>query len=192
MSRGTGATDSSFLTDGTSLISSAIANELGFRMKVENKRVVLIDYTLRDDAGEVIDTNQGEAPLPYLHGFGNLIPGLEEVLCGREAGEHLSVTIAPEDGYGHRNEDLRMQFPKEQFESEHELQVGMQFEAETEDGVETVQITEIDGDLITIDANHPLAGVTLNFDVSIREVRDATEEELAHGHVHGPDCNHEE
>jgi FKBP-type peptidyl-prolyl cis-trans isomerase SlyD len=159
-------------------------------MHVAKNAVVLIDYTLTDDLGNVIDTSAGRTPLAYLHGAGNIISGLEDALEGRLAGDELSVSIPPEQGYGVWNEELVQDVPRDQFEGGGRLEVGMQFQAQNQHGIQVVTVTQIDNDTVTVDANHPLAGQTLNFDVTICEIRAASAEELTHGHVHGPGGHH--
>lgn len=155
-------------------------------MQIAQQKVVTIDYTLTDDEGAIIDKSEGGS-FAYLHGAGNIIPGLEQALEGKQAGDSLQVQVAPDEGYGQRNDELAQTVPKEMF-GDQEPQTGQQFYAETPDG-QTIMVTVVaaDGDQVTIDANHPLAGVNLNFDVQVLEVRDASAEELEHGHVHGPE-----
>lgn len=154
-------------------------------MQIAKQKVVTIDYTLTDDQGNVIDKSEG-GQFAYLHGAQNIIPGLEQALEGKSAGDAVQVKVSPEEGYGQRDDALQQQVPREMF-GEHDPQVGMQFHAQTPDGqMITVTVVGAEGDQVTVDANHPLAGVNLNFDVEILEVRDATEEEVSHGHVHGP------
>lgn len=155
-------------------------------MQVAESKVVSIDYTLTDDEGKVIDSSQDGDPLCYLHGSNTLIPGLEQALVGKSVNDHLNVTVAPEDGYGQRRDDLRQVVARDRF-GDVELEVGMRFRVPTENGGQgVVAVAEINGDLITVDGNHDLAGMTLHFDVTIREIRDATAEEIEHGHAHGP------
>ena len=156
-------------------------------MQVAKNSVVAIDYTLKDDDGEVLDTSEGREPLSYLHGSGGIIPGLERELEGKKAGDETQISIDPADAYGERNEALRQEVPRDQFEEEDDLEVGMQFRVDTNDGPMMITIVNVAEDKITIDGNHPLAGMALHFDVAVRDVREATEEELAHGHAHGPD-----
>ncbi|ASK35551.1 FKBP-type peptidyl-prolyl cis-trans isomerase [Alloalcanivorax mobilis] len=158
-------------------------------MQIADNKVVAFHYTLTNAAGETIDSShQREEPLTYLHGHGNIVPGLESALAGQEAGAKLEVTVAPEEGYGERHEGLIQQVPTSAFEgADDNLQPGMQFQAQTEAGPRIFTITAVEGDQVTVDGNHPLAGETLNFNVEITEVRDATDEEQEHGHVHGPD-----
>lgn len=156
-------------------------------MQISTGKVVFIDYTLTDDDQEIIDSSRGGEPLGYLHGVGQLVPGLEAALEGRTAGESFQVVVSPEDGYGQPDPALVAVIPADQIEGVDEIEEGMQLHTETEDGEQTVIVTKIEGNEVTIDANHPLAGLTLHFDVTVREVRDATPEELDHGHAHGPD-----
>ena len=157
-------------------------------MQIADNKVVAFHYTLTNQAGNTLDSShQREEPLTYLHGYGNIIPGLEKALIGKQTGDKLDVTVAPEDGYGERNDGLIQQVPISAFEgSEGNLQPGMQFQAQTEAGPRVFTITAVEGDDITVDGNHPLAGETLSFSVEITDVRDATDEEQQHGHVHGP------
>jgi FKBP-type peptidyl-prolyl cis-trans isomerase SlyD len=159
-------------------------------MQVAKNKVVSIDYTLKNDAGEVIDSSEGHEPLLYLHGAQNIVPGLEIALEGKAAGDRIQVSIAPAEAYGERNEALQQAVPREAFQGVEDLEVGMQFRAESDAGQQIVTITAIEGDEVTVDGNHPLAGETLNFDVTVVEVRDASAEELEHGHVHGPGGHH--
>lgn len=156
-------------------------------MQITNNTVVTIDYTLTNDAGDVIDSSNGGEPMAYLHGARNIIPGLEAALEGKSAGDVVKVHVEPDDAYGQHHEGLIQAIDRAMFEGVDTLEVGMEFHAQANDGsMQIVRIVSIDGDDVTIDANHPLAGVPLNFDVTVVEVRDATEEELSHGHVHGP------
>lgn len=158
-------------------------------MQIADNKVVAFHYTLTNEAGQTIDSShQREEPLTYLHGHGNIIPGLEKALVGKESGDKLTVTVSPEEGYGERQEGMVQEVPTSAFEgADDNLQAGMQFQAQTEAGPRIFTITAVEGDQVTVDGNHPLAGETLNFDVEITEVRDATEEEQQHGHVHGPE-----
>lgn len=159
-------------------------------MLIAQDKVVLIHYTLTNDAGETIDSSSGGDPLAYIHGQGNLIPGLEKALEGKQAGDKLNVKVRPAEGYGVRDDKLLQQVPKRQFGGAN-LQPGMQFHAQTSQGhARVVTVVRIQGDMVTVDGNHPLAGENLNFDVEVTEVRDATQEELEHGHVHGPGGHH--
>lgn len=154
-------------------------------MQVAKDKVVAINYTLRDDEGAILDTSPDGSPLEYLHGAGNIIPGLEKALEGKQTGEDLAVTVAPEDGYGQRDDNLQQQVPKNLFEGIERIEPGMRFQAQTPGGVQIVTVKEVEDDQVTVDANHPLAGQTLNFEVKVENVREATGEELEHGHVHG-------
>ena len=153
-------------------------------MQIAKDKVVAIDYTLKDDDGSVLDTSEGKEPLAYLHGSGNIIPGLEKALEGKGQGDEVNVQVPPEEAYGERRDDLQQVVPRSLFQGVDELQVGMQFQAQSEGGEQIVTIAAIDGDDITVDANHPMAGVPLNFEVKVVEVREATDEEKEHGHAH--------
>ena len=153
-------------------------------MQVARDTVVTIHYTLKNDAGEVLDSSAGGEPLAYIHGGGNIIVGLEEALEGKTAGDHIVVAIPAEKAYGAHDNGLVQQVPKRAFQTG-EVKAGMRFTAQTEQGPRQVVVTRVAGDMVTVDGNHPLAGQALNFDVQITEVRVASDEELAHGHVHG-------
>jgi FKBP-type peptidyl-prolyl cis-trans isomerase SlyD len=159
-------------------------------MTIKQDSVVTIHYTLKDDAGEVIDSSASGEPLAYLHGHGNLVPGLERELEGKSTGDRLSVTVAPADGYGDYDQQLVQKIPRRSLRGVSQVRVGMQLHAHTPEGARTVTVTQIAGDMVTIDANHPLAGKNLHFDIEVTDVRAPTEEELAHGHVHGAGGHH--
>lgn len=153
-------------------------------MKITKNSVVSIHYTLTNDAGEVLDSSSGRDPLKYLQGSGNIIIGLEEALEGKSKGHHEKVTIAPEKAYGVKDDALIQQVPRTHFDPKQPIEPGMQFRAQTEAGPVVVTVTKVDDQLVTLDANHPLAGVTLHFDVEVTDVAAASDEEIAHGHVH--------
>jgi FKBP-type peptidyl-prolyl cis-trans isomerase SlyD len=157
---------------------------------IEKNRVVSFTYTLRDEQGTVIDSSGSRGPLSYLHGKGNIIPGLERALAGREAGDKLDVTVAPEQGYGLRDERLVQIVAKAKFGEVAGLAPGMQVRATGPQGPRIVTVVSVDRDFVTVDGNHPLAGRTLNFSLEVAEVRKATHEEISHGHVHGPGGHH--
>ena len=159
-------------------------------MQVAKDKVISIDYTLTDAQGTELDSSHGRAPFAYIHGVGNIIPGLEAALEGKSMGDQVNAVIPPENAYGTRDENLVEQLPRTQFDTDQDIQIGMQFQAMSEAGPRVVTVVSVDADNITIDANHPLAGVTLHFDVTVKEIREATGEELSHGHVHGPDDDH--
>jgi FKBP-type peptidyl-prolyl cis-trans isomerase SlyD len=161
-------------------------------MVIEKNRVVTIDYKLRDAEGAVIDESEASEPLIYLHGNDNIIPGLEKHLLGKAAGDEVACVVPAQEGYGERDEALVFQVNKSEFGEGSSIEPGMQFEAQGEDGAQLVTVQSIEGDEVTIDANHPLAGEELHFTVKVVEVREATLEELEHGHVHGGcDCDGE-
>lgn len=155
-------------------------------MHIEKNRAVSLHYTLRDERGAVIDSSSGRGPLTYLHGKGNIIPGLEQALAGKAAGDKLDVTVAPEQGYGRRDERLVQIVPRNRFGEVAELKPGMQVRTSGPQGARLVTVVRVERDFVTVDGNHPLAGRTLNFSVEVAEVRKATHEEVSHGHVHGP------
>jgi len=159
-------------------------------MKIEKNSVVSIDYTLTDSKGVIIDTSEGRDPLTYLHGVGALIPGMETALEGKEKGEKFKVTVTPEEGYGQRDESLLRVIDKAELAEVPDLRVGTQLQADTEAGVKIFTVIKIEGEKVGIDGNHPLAGVTLNFDLDVKDVREATAEEIDHKHVHGAGGHH--
>lgn len=159
-------------------------------MQVAERAVVSIHYKLTNDAGEVLDSSEGGEPLVYLQGGGNIIPGLEKALIGKQKGDKLDVRVEPSQGYGERDDSMIQQVPRRSFQGVKDVKVGMRFQAQGPSGPTSVTITRIAGDMVTVDGNHPLAGEHLNFAVEIADVREASEEEIAHGHVHGAGGHH--
>ena len=155
-------------------------------MQITKHKVASIHYTLTDNDGKVLDSTVTSQPLTYIQGIGNLIPGMENGLEGKSKGDKINIKVSPENGYGVKDDSLTQKVPRSSFGTE-EVKVGMQFQT-NQGGVVTV--TKVGLSEITVDSNHPLAGVELNFDVEVIEIRSATEEELAHGHVHGPGGHH--
>jgi len=155
-------------------------------MEAETNKVVSIDYTLTNDEGKVLDSSEGRGPLAYLHGAANIIPGLEKELEGKTAGTEFDVKIPASEAYGERVPDLVQPLPRSQFPEGSDPQVGQQFQAQTPSGPRAVTVVKVEDETVTIDGNHPLAGQPLNFKGKVVEVREATSEELEHGHVHGP------
>lgn len=154
---------------------------------IKQNSVVTMDYLLKDAQGETLDSSEGQEPLTYLHGAGNIIVGLEEQLLGKAVGDKVTAVVSAEKGYGQPVDALVQTVPKEAFGAEvDKVSVGMRFQAETEQGPVPVVVTAMDDTTVTVDGNHPLAGKELHFDVTIAEVRDASAEEIEHGHVHGP------
>ena len=154
---------------------------------IKQNSVVTMHYELKDAQGEILDSSEGQDPLTYLHGAGNIIVGLEEQLVGKAAGDNVSAVVSPEKGYGEPVDALIQVVPKEAFGAEVDnIEVGMRFQAETEQGPVPVVVTAVDDANVTVDGNHPLAGKELHFNVTISDVRDASQEEIDHGHVHGP------
>lgn len=154
-------------------------------MKITNEKVVSMHYTLTNDAGQVLDSSDGRDPLVYLHGFGNIIPGLEDALVDKETGEKLEVVVAPDQGYGKRNEEMVQQVELARFEKPDEIKPGVQIQVQSDQGTQLGIITQVGDGTATLDLNHPLADETLHFAVEIMEVRDASADEISHGHVHG-------
>ena len=159
-------------------------------MQIAKNTVAKIDYTLTAPDGQVIDSSQGREPLSYLHGAQNIIPGLENALEGKAAGDSLQVKVPPGQGYGERDNRMIQAVPRTNFQGVNDIKPGMQFQAQTSQGPRVVTVVKVDPEEVTVDANHPLAGVELNFDVTVREVRQATAEEIAHGHAHGAGGHH--
>lgn len=159
-------------------------------MQIAERCVASFHYTLTNDAGEVLDSSAGREPLAYLHGAGNIVPGLEKAMAGHRVGDSFNVDVVPEEGYGPRVEQLVQVVPRAAFQGVMQLEPGMQFSAQTEHGPLSVVITRIEGDDVTVDGNHPLAGATLHFAIEVTEVREATVEEVLHGHVHGAGGHH--
>lgn len=154
-------------------------------MKIQANCVVSIHYRLTNEDGEELDTSAGQDPLSYLHGTNSLIPGLESALTGQAAGDKLQVTVQPDDAYGDVNPELVQTVPISAFDSPENVKAGVQFQAQGPDGqVQLITVQEVTDDGVTINANHPLAGQVLHFDVTIEAVREASAEEVAHGHVH--------
>ncbi len=154
-------------------------------MQIEANSVVTLQYTLKDNEGNIIDQSDDGSFL-YLHGAMNIIPGLENALTGKVAGDALQVSVTPEEGYGVKDPERIQEVPKEMFEGSDEIAAGTQFHAQSPDGqAVVVTVVEVKDDVVVIDGNHALAGVDLNFDVKVMDVRAASEEEISHGHVHG-------
>ena len=154
-------------------------------MQIGKDKVVAIDYTLTDPQGQILDSSQGRGPLSYLHGTGNIIRGLEQALEGKGEGEQLQVQIPPDQAYGEKDPSMVQSVPRAAFRGIADIKPGMQFQAQHARGQQVVTVVGVSDDEVTVDANHPLAGVTLNFDVNVVSVRDATPEEVSHGHAHG-------
>ena len=157
-------------------------------MTIVKHSIATLHYTLKDDAGEILDVADENNPFLYMHGVGGMIPGLEKALENKAAGDHIVVSVPPAEAYGERNPSLTQDVPRDMFSGieDEEMVVGAQFQAQTDQGVEIITVAAIEDDIIKIDGNHPMAGETLHFDVTILDIREATEEEISHGHPHGP------
>ncbi|HAZ12811.1 MAG: hypothetical protein A2X86_04100 [Bdellovibrionales bacterium GWA2_49_15] len=154
-------------------------------MKIEKNKVVSMHYVLRDMAGEVVDQSETDGPLSFIQGIGNIIPGLERVLEGKSIGDKFKITITPEDGgYGAIQPELIGKVPRSNFDENENLELGLVFEVNNEQGQYLARVVELDETHVTLDANHPMAGQILNFEIEVVSVRDANLTELAHGHVH--------
>ncbi len=159
-------------------------------MQIALNTVVAFHYTLTDDAGQVIDSSEGREPLTYLHGAGHIVPGLEKQMEGHVAGDQFIADVIPEEGYGVHHPELMQEVPRDAFPGVADIQPGMQFQGRGPQGEINVTVTRVEGDTVFIDGNHPLAGKALKFAVEVTDVRDASAEELAHGHVHGAGGHH--
>lgn len=162
-------------------------------MQIAQHSVVTMTYTLTDDQGAIIDQADAAQPFVYLHGADNIIPGLEKHLTGKQASDSLTVTVPPAEAYGEYDERMTQQVPRAMFQGipDEQIVAGAEFHAQTAAGNQVIRIAAADDNSVTIDANHPLAGVTLTFAINIMDVRVATEEEIAHGHVHAHGgCGH--
>lgn len=153
-------------------------------MKITKDHAVSFDYELRNSRNELIDNSDDSGPLAYLHGYASIIPGLEKALEGKAAGDEIEAVVPPVEAYGMRDERRMGQVDRSIFPEGADIKPGMRFRATSEHGTDNVVVVAVDGNTITVDANHPLAGETLTFKVTVRDVRPATEEEIAHGHVH--------
>ena len=155
-------------------------------MQITKHKVASIHYTLTDNDGKILDSSSGREPLTYLHGMGNLIPGMEEGLEGKSVGNKFNLKVSPDKGYGVKDDNMIQQVPRSAF-GDQKIEVGMQFQTNRGN---VVTVTKVGLENITVDGNHPLAGVELNFAVEVMDIRNATTEEISHGHVHGPGGHH--
>ena len=154
---------------------------------IKKDSVVSLSYTLKNGAGEELDKADSAQPFVYLHGSGQIVPGLESELEGMKTGDKTDVTVPPDKAYGNVNPQLLMKLERKNFPEDMDLQAGMQFSADIADRQHILTIITAEGDEVQVDANHPLAGETLHFKVEVLDIRDATQEELSHGHAHGAD-----
>lgn len=162
----------------------------GFFVRIAPENVVSIHFTLKNDEGTTLESSKGGQPLAYIQGVGQMIPSLESALEGKQKGDKIKVSLAPEQAYGERNEEIVQVVPRAEFAAIEDLEVGTEIEADGGAGPVVFTVTEIRDDEVVIDGNHPFAGMTLHFDVEVMDVREATDEELDHGHVHGPGGHH--
>lgn len=159
-------------------------------MTITANSAVTFHYTLTDTDGAELDSSAGQEPLAYLHGHGNIIPGLEKALEGKVAGDSLEVAIEAAEAYGEVQQEMIQEVPRSSFEGIEDLQPGMNFQAETNQGPVPVVVTAVSEETVTVDGNHPLAGKALNFAVTVESVREASADELEHGHIHDEGCAH--
>ncbi len=159
-------------------------------MKVEKNKVVSMHYTLRDKGGKVVDQSESDGPLSFIQGIGNIIPGLERALEGKSIGDKFKITINPEDGYGDLNLELIGKVPRSNFDASEELELGLVFEVTNDQGTYLARVVELDDTHVVLDANHPMAGQILYFEIEVVAIRDASLTELSHGHIHpnGESC----
>lgn len=159
-------------------------------MKIDNECVVSFHFTLKNDEGKILSSSEGQDPLSYLHGAGNMVPGLEKEMAGKTINDKFSVSITPAEGYGEYNDDLIQKFSRDMFEGTDKIEVGMSFHTQTEHGKQAVSVIGFDENTVTVDGNHPLAGAVLHFDLEVTGVREATDEEIEHGRVIEPNVHH--
>ena len=150
-------------------------------LTITENKVVTFEYTLKNESGEIIDSSINNTPITYIHGSGNIIPGLEDELEGKKVGDKFHASINPEDGYGVRHDDLIQKIDKERLSHLPNIEIGMQLQAYDEDGMQILTVVDISDSDVTLDGNHPLAGERLHFDVEITDMREATEEEIEFG-----------
>jgi FKBP-type peptidyl-prolyl cis-trans isomerase SlyD len=160
-------------------------------MKIEENKVVGMHYTLKNKMGQVLDTSEGQEPLYFIQGIGNIIPGLESALEGKKTGDKFNVSVEPSQAYGEYSAEMVLEIAREELAHIDGLAEGMRLQSENEDGqMAVLKVTKITEETVTVDGNHELAGMHLHFDGEIVEVREAAPEELEHGHVHGPGGHH--
>ena len=154
-------------------------------MEIAKHKSVTVEYTLKNDAGDVLDTSSNRGPLTYIQGVGNMIPGFESALEGKKSGEKFAFEVAPADGYGEKDANLMFSVPKDRFQGVQDLKVGMRFEVQTPEGAAVMAVDRIEQDAVILDGNHPLAGNKLHFEVQVVGVRDATDQELEQAYSGG-------
>jgi len=161
-------------------------------MRIAKNTIASIEFTLSTEEGRLIDSSQGKQPLMYLHGSGSIIPGIERALEGKSAGDNVKLLLSPDDAYGQKDPDMVQPILRENFSGVDEIKVGMQFRAQTPAGARIVTVVGVDDANVTINANHPLAGLSLFFEATVLEVREPTEDELSHGHACQGQCGRED
>jgi FKBP-type peptidyl-prolyl cis-trans isomerase SlyD len=168
---------------GTTAIDPGRFDMVETYMNITKNMIVSFDYTLTNSGNQILDSSTNDEPLVYLHGHGNIIPGLELAMEGKTLGDTFKIRVPAADAYGERDEKLIFTLPLSSF-GEEKVKEGMEFQAQTADGCQIVTVASVNGDQVTIDGNHPLAGQELNFDVTVKDIREASEEEIAHSHPH--------
>ena len=158
-------------------------------MTISKNTVVTIDYAVKDAEGKLLESSEDE-PLAFIHGMGVLVPGLETAMEGKKKGFELNTTLGPDEAFGRRDEQLVLEVGKDDFEDPDDVVVGLTFQAEIGEDIRFCTVTEVEGDRVVVDANHPFADLTLQFELKVKDVREASREELDHGHVHGPGGHH--
>jgi len=159
-------------------------------LKIEKEKVVVLKLVLKDEKNQILEATDDKHPLAYIHGSGEMVPGIEKALDNKKVGSKVSKTIGPKEGYGDYREEWVQTAPLENFDDPIRVKVGVQFQAKTDNGVRIATVTKIEDKSVTIDMNHPYAGKSLSFDAEVLEVREATKEEKEHGHVHGLGGHH--
>jgi len=161
-------------------------------MQIAKHTVATIDYTLTGAKGDLLDSSKGRMPLTYLHGGGSILPGIERALEGKSSGDTVKVTLAPEDAYGQKDPKMVHPVPRESFSGMDDIKVGTQFRAQTPAGPRIVTVVEVAADTVTVDANHPLAGETITIEATVVGIRQATPDEIEHGHACAGQCGNAE
>jgi FKBP-type peptidyl-prolyl cis-trans isomerase SlyD len=159
-------------------------------LTVQDNHVITLNYQLKNQEQQLIDSSDRDGPIVYLHGAKDILPGIEKAVLGLEVGGKAQVSIPPEEAYGDFDKTKIQEVPRSAFAGMDKVEVGMHVQEETPQGPVVVTVTEVTDEVVTVDANHPLAGQTLHFDLEVAGVREASEEEISHGHVHGPDGHH--
>lgn len=157
-------------------------------MNIDKNALVTLEFELKDKKGTILDSTPSDEPFEYLHGYSQLVPGLEKALAGKKAGDSFQVVVSPEEGFGLRDESLIEVVDRKDIEDDSPVEVGMEYHCQTPHGMDIITVSKIDGDKVTFDCNHPLAGEELHFDVTVKHVEQATEEQIYAILNHGQEC----